>query len=164
MIRTLPANSAGYTAILRGTNNGTGIGVVQAFDLDRAVDSKLANISTRGLVQTGDNLLIAGTIILGQASQRVIICALGPSLSVSGKLGDPFLELHDGNGAIMETNDNWVDSPNKQAIIDSGVAPPNDSESAIIRTLPANGAQYTAIVRGVNNTTGIAVVEVFALN
>jgi hypothetical protein len=164
IIRTLPANSSGYTAILRGTNNGIGIGVVEAFDLDRTVDSKLANISTRGLVQTGDNLLIAGTIILGQASQRVLICALGPSLPLAGKLADPFLELHDGNGAIIETNDNWLDSPNKQAIMDSGVAPPNDKESAIIRTLPSNGAQYTAIVRGGNNTTGIAVIEVFALN
>src|SRR5437868_4561070 len=163
IIRTLPANGAGYTAILRGTNNGTGIGVVEAFDLDRAVDSKLANISTLGLVQTGDNLLIAGTIVLGLQSERVLICALGPSLSVSGKLTDPTLELHDGNGALMETNDNWVDSPNKQAISDTGVAPPNNSESAIIRTLPSNGAQYTAIVRGVNNSTGIAVVEVFAL-
>ncbi|MFN2622808.1 MAG: choice-of-anchor Q domain-containing protein [Chthoniobacterales bacterium] len=166
IIRTLPANGTGYTAILRGTNNGTGIGVVQAFDLDRSVDSKLANISTRGLVQTGDNLLIAGTIIVGQASQRVLICALGPSLSqfFSGALADPFLELHDGNGATMETNDNWIDSANKQAIIDTGLAPSNNFESAIIRTLPANGAQYTAIVRGLNNTTGVAVVEVFALN
>ncbi|MFN2622804.1 MAG: choice-of-anchor Q domain-containing protein [Chthoniobacterales bacterium] len=164
IIRTLPTNSSGYTAILRGTNNGTGIGVVEAFDLDRNVDSKLANISTRGLVQTGDNLLIAGTIIVGQAFQKVLICALGPSLPLQGKLADPFLELHDGNGATMESNDNWVDSPNKQAIIDTGAAPPDNFESAIIRTLPANGAQYTAIVRGVNNTTGVAVVEVFALN
>jgi hypothetical protein len=163
IIRTLPANGAGYTAILRGTNNGTGIGVVEAFDLDRNVDSKLANISTRGLVQTGDNLLIAGTIVLGLQTQRVLICALGPSLPVAGNLADPTLELHDGNGAVIETNDNWVDSPNKQAIMDTGAAPPNNLESAIIRTLPSNGAQYTAIVRGVNNTTGVAVVEVFAL-
>ena len=163
IIRTLPANSAGYTAILRGTNNGTGIGVVEAFDLDRNVDSKLANISTRGLVQTGDNLLIAGTIVLGLQTQRVLICALGPSLQVAGNLADPTLELHDGNGVVIETNDNWVDSPNKQAIMDTGAAPPNNLESAIIRTLPSNGAQYTAIVRGVNNSSGVAVVEVFAL-
>jgi CSLREA domain-containing protein len=163
IVRTLPANSSGYTAIVRGVSNGTGIGVVEAYDLDRSVDSKLANISTRGLVQTGDNVLIAGTIILGQNPQKVIVRAIGPSLSVPGKLADPTLELHDGNGALLEANDNWVDSPNKQAIIDSGIPPSDNRESAIVRTLPANGAQYTAILRGVNNTTGIAVVEAYAL-
>src|SRR5205807_6337221 len=162
IVRTLAANSTGYTAIVRGANNGTGIGVVEAYDLDRTVDSKLANISTRGFVQTGDNVLIAGTIILGHAPQKVIIRAIGPSLNVPGKLADPTLELHDANGGILESNDNWVDSPNKQAIIDSTIPPTNNMESAIVRTLaPAN---YTAIVRGVNNTTGIAVVEVYALN
>ena len=73
IVRTMPGNNTGYTAIVRGANNGTGIGVVEAYDLDRAVDSKLANISTRGFVQTGDNVLIAGTIILGRAPQKVII-------------------------------------------------------------------------------------------
>ena len=115
-------------------------------------------------MQTGDNVLIAGTIILGQAPQKVIVRAIGPSLSVPGKLADPTLELHDGNGALLEANDNWVDSPNKQAIIDSTIPPTNNMESAIVRTLPANGASYTAIVRGVNNTTGIGVVEVYVLN
>jgi len=124
----------------------------------------LANISTRGFVQTGDNVLIAGTIVLGPSPQKVIIRAIGPSLSVSGKLGDPTLELHDGNGVILESNDNWMDSPNKQAIIDSTIPPSDPNESAIVQTLPGNGASYTAIVRGVNNTTGIAVVEVYALN
>jgi CSLREA domain-containing protein len=161
IIATLPANNAQYTAIVRGANNTTGIGVVQAYDLDRLADSKLANISTRGLVQTGDNVLIAGTIIVGQASQKVIIRALGPSTGVPGAMADPTLELHDANGGIIESNDNWVDSPNKQAIIDSTIPPTNNLESAIVRTLaPAN---YTAILRGVNNTTGIAVVEVYAL-
>jgi CSLREA domain-containing protein len=163
IVATLPANSSAYTAIVRGANNGTGIGVVQAYDLDRSVDSKLANISTRGLVQTGDDVLIAGTIVVGQAPQKVIVEALGPSLSVPGNLADPILELRDGNGALIDMNDNWIDSPNKQAIIDSTIPPTNDFESAIIATLPAGGAQYTAIVRGVNDTTGVAVVEVFAL-
>jgi hypothetical protein len=150
-----------YTAIMRGVNNGTGIGVVEAYDLDRTVDSKLANISTRGFVQTGDDVLFAGTIVVGQASQKVIIRALGPSTRVIGAMADPTLELHDSNGALLEANDNWVDSPNKQAIIDSTIPPTNNLESAIVRTLsPAN---YTAIVRGANNTTGIAVVEVYAL-
>jgi predicted outer membrane repeat protein len=162
IVRTLPANGSSYTAIMRGVSNGTGIGVVEAYDLDRTVDSKLANISTRGFVQTGDNVLFAGTIVVGQGSQKVIIRALGPSIGVPGALADPTLELHDGNGALLEANDNWVDSPNKQAIIDSTIPPPNNLESAIVRTLtPAN---YTAIVRGGNNTTGIAVVEVYALN
>ncbi len=81
---TLPANTSGYTAIVRGANNGTGIGLVEAYDLDRTVDSKLANISTRGLVQTGDNVLIGGFIVLGQNPLRVIVRAIGPSLNVQG--------------------------------------------------------------------------------
>lgn len=162
LVRTLPANGADYTAVVRGVNGGTGIGVVEAYDLDRTVDSKLANVATRGLVQTGDNVLFAGVIVVGQASQKVIIRALGPSVPVPGNMADPTLELHDGNGALLEANDNWVDSPNKQAIIDSTIPPGNDLESAIVRTLsPAN---YTAVVRGVNDTTGIAVVEVYALD
>jgi plastocyanin len=163
IVRTLPANGAAYTAILRGVNNGTGIGVVEAYDLDRTVDSKLANISTRGLVQTGDNVLIAGIIVVGETPQKVIVRGIGPSLSVPGKMEDPTLELRDSNGALLEANDNWGDSPNKQAIIDSTIPPSNSLESAIVRTLPANNAAYTAIVRGVNNTTGIAVVEVYQL-
>jgi hypothetical protein len=162
IVRTLPANGAGYTAILRGVNNGTGTGVVEAYDLDTSANSKLANISTRGLVQTGDDVLIAGTIVVGQSAQKVIIRALGPSVPVPGKLANPTLELRDSNGVLLEANDNWKDSPNKQAIIDSTIPPPNDLESAIVRTLPP--ANYTAIVRGVNNSTGVAVVEVYALN
>jgi hypothetical protein len=162
IVRTLPANNTGYTAIVRGVNGGTGIGVVEAYDLDRTTDSKLANISTRGLVQTGDNVLIAGTIILGQAPQKVIVRAIGPSLPIPGKLENPTLELRDGNGGLVEANDNWIDSPNKQAIIDSTIPPSNDLESAIVRTLAP--AAYTAIVRGVNDSTGVAVVEVYALN
>ncbi len=163
IVRTLPANAATYTAIVRGVNNTTGIGVVEAYDLDRTTDSKLANISTRGLVQSGDNVLIAGTIILGSQSQKVIVRAIGPSLPFAGTLANPTLELRDQNGGVLEANDNWVDSPNKQAIIDSTIPPTNDLESAIVRTLPGNGASYTAIVRGVNNTSGIAVVEVYSL-
>jgi uncharacterized delta-60 repeat protein len=162
IVRTLPANGTAYTAVVRGANDGTGIGVVEAYDLDRTVDSKLANISTRGFVQTGDNVLIAGTIVVGSSSQKVMIRAIGPSLPVGGKLENPALELRDGNGGLLEENDDWINSPNKQAITDSGIAPSNDAESAIVHTLPP--AAYTAIVRGVNNTTGIAVVEVYGLN
>jgi serine protease AprX len=163
IIATLPANGSIYTAIVRGVNDSMGTGVVEIYDVDRNVDSKLANISTRGLVQTGDNILIAGTIVVGQASQQVIVRALGPSLSLAGKLANPTLELRDQNGGLLDANDNWVDSANKQAIANAGLAPTNDFESAILATLPANNAIYTAIVRGVNDTTGIAVVEVYAL-
>src|SRR6266403_1503509 len=107
IVATLPANGAGYTAIVRGVNNGTGIAVVEAYDLDQSVDSKLANISTRGFVQTGDNILIGGLIVLGQNPLRVIVRAIGPSLPVPGALGDPALELRDGNGALVASNDNW---------------------------------------------------------
>ena len=163
IVAILPANGASYTAIVRGANGSTGIGVIEAYDLDTAANSRLANISTRGFVQTGDNVLIAGTIVVGPSSQKVIIRGIGPSLPIPGKMADPILELRDSNGAVLQSNDNWVDSPNKQAIIDSGVPPSNNLESAIVATLPGNGASYTAIVRGVNNTTGIAVVEVYAL-
>jgi hypothetical protein len=164
IVATLPASKLGtsYTAIVRGSGNATGIGVVEVYDLDRSLDSKLANISNRGFVQTGDNVLFAGNIVVGQTPQKVIIRALGPSTGVPGAMADPTLELHDANGGLLEANDNWVDSPNKQAIIDSTIPPTNNLESAIVRTLPP--ANYTAIVRGANNTTGIAVVEVYALN
>jgi hypothetical protein len=138
--------------------------VVEIYDIDRSVDSKLANISRRGLVQTGDNILIAGTIVVGSSPQKVILRAIGPSLPIAGKLENPTLELRDQNGGLIEANDNWVDSPNKQAIIDSTIPPSNNLESAIVQILPSNGASYTAIARGVGDSTGIAVVEVYALN
>ncbi len=162
IVATLPANGAGYTAVVRGVNNTTGIGVVEVYDLDRSANSKLANISTRGLVQTGDNVLIAGTIVLGQTSQKVIVRAIGPSLNIAGKLMDPILQLVDANGVQVASNDNW--RSDQQVDINASTVPPtNDAESAIVATLSANGARYTAILRGVSNTTGIAVVEMYAL-
>jgi hypothetical protein len=164
IVRTLSANNTGYTAIVRGANNGTGIGVVEAYDLDRTADSKLANISTRGFVSGGDNVLIAGTIVLGQAVQKVIVRALGPSLTVPGKLGDPTLELRNANGDLVRANDNWRMDGQEAEIIATTIPPANDSESALVENLSSNGASYTAIVRGVGGTTGIAVVELYALN
>lgn len=164
IIRTLPANNSQYSAIVHGVNNGTGIGVVQIYDLDRSVDSKLANISTRGVVQTGDDVLIGATIVLGETSRKVIVRAIGPSLNVPGKLADPTLQLVNEQGTPVDENDNWIQSPNKQAIMDSGVAPTDNNESAIIATLSSGGAQYSAVVRGVGGTTGVAVVDVFVLN
>jgi subtilisin-like proprotein convertase family protein len=160
IVATLPANGASYTAIVRGFNDATGIGVVEAYDLDRAVDSKLANISTRGLVQTGDNVMIAGTIVQGGLPQRVIVRALGPSLPLAGALADPTLELRDGNGALIASNDDWSDD--QAADIIATIPPTNSRESAIVAILPTGG--YTAIVRGLDGTTGVALVEVYALN
>ena len=101
-------------------------------------------------------------IVVGQASQNVVVRAIGGSLTIPGKLADPSLELRDGNGALLEANDDWMLSSNKQAIIDSGLAPSNDKESAIIRSLPPGN--YTAIVKGSGGATGIAVVEAYAVN
>lgn len=163
IIAVLPANNSGYTAILRGANNGTGIGVIEVYDLDTGADSRLANISTRGLVQTGDNVLFAGTIVVGPGSRKVIVRAIAPSLTVPGKMADPKLELLDQNGTVLRDNDNWMDSADKAEIIATGIPPSDDAEAAIVVTLPGNNAAYTAIVRGVNDTTGIALVEVYAL-
>jgi plastocyanin len=161
IVATLPANNAQYTAIVRGVNNTTGIGVVEAYDLDRTVDSKLGNISTRGLVQTNDNVMIGGLIVLGQNPLRVIVRAIGPSLPLPEALADPTLELHDGNGALIAANDNWR-TDQEAEIVATGIPPASDLESAIVRDFaPGN---YTAIVRGTNNTTGVAVVEAYSLN
>jgi hypothetical protein len=161
IVSNLPANNSAYTAIVRGANNGTGIGVVEAYDLDRTVDSKLANISTRGLVQTEDNVLIGGFIIVGQNPLRVIVRAIGPSLGVAGALLDPTLELRDSDGGLIDSNDNWR-SDHEAEIMATTIPPSNDMESAIVRDLaPGN---YTVIVRGVNNATGVGLVEAYSLN
>jgi N-acetylneuraminic acid mutarotase len=161
IVATLPANGAAYTATVSGMNNGTGIGVVEVYDLNQAVNSKLANISTRGLVQTGDNVLIGGLIVLGQNPLRVILRAIGPSLPVQGALADPMLELRDGNGELVAANDNWR-SDQETEIIATTIAPTNDLESAIVRNLaPGN---YTGIVSGIDNTTGVGLVEAYHLS
>jgi len=161
IVASLPANSSAFTAIVRGVNDATGIGVVEAYDLDPAADSKLANISTRGLVQTGDNVLIGGFIIVGQNPLKVIIRAIGPSLSVPGPLGDPTLELRSGNGTLLASNDNWR-SDQETEIMATTIPPSNDLESAIVQDLPPGN--YTAIVKGVNNATGVGLIEAYALN
>ena len=150
-----------YTAIMRGVNNSTGIGLVEAYDLSIGTDSILANISTRGLVQTGDDVMIGGFIIVGDEPQTVLVRAIGPSLPLAGKLADPELDLHNPDGSILASNDNWR-STQEQAIIDTTIPPTNDLESAILATLAPNG--YTAIVRGNNGTTGVALVEAYQLD
>lgn len=153
----------GHTAIVRGRNETTGVALVEVYDLDSTGASVMANVSTRGFVQTGDDVLIGGTIILGGASANILVRAIGPSLSDSGvpnALGDPTLELHDGNGALLATNDNWRDTQQTE-IQGTGLAPTNDLESAILQDLPSGG--YTAIVRGTSDTIGVALVEIYAL-
>ena len=149
-----------YTAIVSGVGNTTGIGLVEAYDLESTADSVLANISTRGLVQTGDNVMIGGFIILGTDPREVLLRAIGPSLPLAGSLADPVLELHDGNGTLLTSNDNWRDTQEVE-IAATTIPPSDDAESAILQTLAP--AAYTAVVRGVNNTTGVALVEVYAL-
>jgi predicted outer membrane repeat protein len=150
-----------YTAVLSGVNNTAGIGLVEVYDLDRTLGSKLANISTRGVVQTGDDVMIAGFIVTGPDPQRVIIRAIGPSLSIAGKLADPLLELYDSNGTLAGTNDNWRGGGQEAEIIATGVPPGDDLESAAVNTLGPGG--YTALVRGVSDATGIALVEVYGI-
>ena len=160
IVATLPANSAGYTAIVRGVNNTTGIALVEVYDLDQTVDSRLANVSTRGLVQTLDNVMIGGFIVLASDPQKVIVRAIGPSLPVTVKLEDPTLELHDKDGVTIASNDNWR-SDQEAEIIATTLPPTDDAESAVVATLGPDA--YTAIVRGQNNTTGVALVEVYRL-
>jgi hypothetical protein len=159
IVRSLAPGS--YTAIVRGVNQSTGVGLVEIYDLDASVDSKLAQISTRGFVQTGDDAMFGGLYVVGGSSQKVIVRAIGPSLPLLGKLADPTLEMYDGNGSLLGANDNWRTGEQEAEIIATTVPPSDNLESAIVRTLAPG--PYTAIVRGVNNTTGIALVEVYAL-
>jgi hypothetical protein len=159
ILRTLGPGA--YTGVLTGKDNTTGIALVEVYDLDADANSILANISSRGLVDTGDNVMIGGFIAgNNSAGTEVLIRGIGPSLEgkVPNPLADPVLELHDSNGNTLETNDNWKDSPERSEIEATGIPPSNDLESAIIRTV--NPAGYTAILRG-NTGTGIAVVEIY---
>ena len=150
-----------YTAILSGANLTTGMAVVEVYDLDDAADSKLANISTRASVQTRDGVLIGGFIVVGQSAMDLIVRAIGPSLPVPGAMADPTLELRDASGSLLASNDDWR-STQAAAILETGLAPTRDAESAIVATFPPGS--YTAIVRGANGTTGVAVVEVYQRN
>lgn len=172
------ATISGTKLLVSGNSPGTAHVTVTATDLDGASVSQQftvnvlaapgrpVNVSTRMLVGTGDNALIAGFIMQGAAPKRLAIRAMGPSIGLPGSLGNPTLELHDSTGATIATNNNWGDAPNKQDIIDLGLNPPSANESVILTTVPsnANGVAYTAIERGVNNTTGIGVVEVYDLD
>ena len=171
IIANLPPGS--YTAIVRGQNNTMGVALVESYDLSPSVHSILSNISTRSRVETGDDVMIGGFIVQGTQPKNVIIRAIGRELSQYGIpdfLANPTLELHNGNGALIASNNDWqhtiiggiITQDQVQNIQNSGHAPADASESAIIANLPPGN--YTAIVRGVNNTTGVALVEVYDLH
>ena len=161
IVRTLSPGA--YTAIVRGKDCTDGIGLIEGYDLDSSADSIFANISTRGFVGTGDNAMIGGLIVGGNGGgvNVVIARALGPSLSNAGvqqALQDPTLELRDQNGVLIDSNDNWKDR--QEAVIErENLAPADDRESALLDVLPAGA--YTAIVRGKNDATGVALVEFY---
>ena len=152
-----------YTTIVRGANGGTGIALVEAYDLDQGMNSpaRLANIATRGFVQTGGKVLIGGLIVRGHSPIDVIVRAVGPSVPMAGTLADPTLELRSSDGTLIASNDNWR-SDQEAEISATGIAPTNNRESAIVRELAPG--MYTAIVRGVNDTTGVALVEIYDLD
>jgi len=172
IIADLPPGN--YTAIVRGVDNMIGVALTEVYDLNAAANSILANISTRAFVQTGDDVMIGGFIVEGTQPKRVIIRAIGPELSappfnIPNALANPTLELHDHTGALIGSNDNWqhtiiggiITTNQYHDIVNSGHAPSDIRESAIIAELPVGS--YTAIVRGVNSTTGVALVEVYDL-
>jgi CubicO group peptidase (beta-lactamase class C family) len=162
IVRTLPPGV--YTAVLKGNGGPEGIGVVEVYDLDQAADSKLANIASRGFVETDNGVMIGGVIVgpsSAAGSTKVVVRALGPSLAnfgLNGTLSDPTLDLVNASGTILRSNEDWQSSQQTE-IEAAGLAPFNAAESALVETVaPGN---YTAIVRGKGNTTGLALVEVY---
>jgi hypothetical protein len=155
-----------YTAIVRGVNESTGVGLIEVYDLDTTVDSQLANISTRGLVQTGDKVMIGGFILGGSAGEtRLALRGIGPSLAQAGVanvLADPTLDLRDSNGTQLQFNDNWTDDPTQAAqLAANGLAPSNTFEAGIFTTLPPG--PFTVILSGKDGGIGVGLVEVYNL-
>ena len=155
-------NPGAYTAVVRGTNDTTGIAVVEGYDLDADKTSKLANISTRGFVQTDEKVMIGGFIFGGgPGATNVVIRGIGPSLGafgVANPLLDPVLELYNGNGAAIASNDDW--RANQSALQATGLQPALDAESAILVSNLTPGG-YTAVLRGKNGAVGVGVLEVY---
>jgi len=157
-------NPGAYTALVKGKNNTSGVALIEVYDLSQAVLAKLANISTRAFVSTGDNIVIGGFLLGGQnGDDRIVVRGLGPSLTalgVTNALANPTLELRDGNGSLLISNNDWQDNAAQAAIITAaGLAPTNNLESGIAATLPPG--LYTALLAGLNNGTGVGVVEVY---
>jgi hypothetical protein len=162
IVRTLPPGL--YTAMMNGKNGATGVGLVEMYDLDTMADATLGNVSTRGLVGTGDNVVIGGFIVGSGANPVVVARGIGPSLASAGinnPLADPVLELHNGNGGLIAENNDWKDTQ-PELIQAAGLAPTNDHESAIMAWL--SPGSYTAILRGNNATTGVGLVEIYRIN
>jgi hypothetical protein len=157
-------NPGAYTAVVRGKNNTSGVGLIEVYDLSQAVLSKLANISTRAFVSTGSDIVIAG-FILGNNSgnDRIVARGIGPSLTafgVTNALANPTLELRDNNGALLVANNDWQENPAQAAeLTAAGLAPTNTLESGIAATLPPG--LYTALLAGQSNGTGVGVVEIY---
>ncbi|MEY2505462.1 MAG: large repetitive protein [Verrucomicrobiota bacterium] len=155
-----------YTVILLGKSQTTGVGLVEVYDNNQSADSQLANISTRGFVQTGNNVMIGGFILGGSPNNtRVALRGIGPSLAQFGinpVLADPILELHDGNGTTLVTNDDWESDPVSAAqLTEVGLGLSNSKESGILTSLPPGA--FTAILAGKNGTTGIGLIELYDL-
>jgi phospholipase/lecithinase/hemolysin len=153
-----------YTAQLAGKDNGTGNGVIEIYDLQSGSSATLANLSTRGYVGAGDNVMIGGVIIGNGDNPIMVFRALGPSLASSGianPLLDPTLDLYDSNGTRIAFDDDWK-IPQVQAVRAVNLVPPDDRESAIVSAFLSPG-NYTAVVRGKNGTTGVALVEAYRL-
>jgi hypothetical protein len=155
-----------YTGIVRGKNNTSGVALIEVYDLNQGVASKLANLSTRALVNTADNIVIAGFLLSDNINDdRIVVRGIGPSLApgsfpASAVLANPTLELRDSNGTLLIANNDWQDNPVQAAeITAAGLAPSNNLESAVAATLPPG--LYTALLAGLNNGTGIGVVEVY---
>ena len=155
-----------YTAIVTGKNQTTGVGLVEVYDNNQAVDSQLANISTRGFVQTDSNVMIGGFILGGNPNNtRIALRGMGPSLAqfgLSPVLADPTLELHDSNGSILVANDDWQSDPVSAAqLTAAGLGLSNSKESGIFTSLPPGA--FTAILAGKNGGTGVGLVELYDL-
>jgi hypothetical protein len=152
-----------YTAALRGKSGSTGVGLVEVYDLDASGPAQVVNISTRGFVLTGENVMIAGLIVIGDDLTQLVIRAIGPSLGAFGvpnPLSDPFLELHDGNGALLQANNDWRETQ-ETALQNTGLAPGNNLESAMLTSVPPGN--FTIIVKGADDGIGNASVEVYKL-
>jgi hypothetical protein len=160
LYRILPVGS--YTAVVRGKNNTTGVGLVEVYNLGSDGNAKLANISTRGQVLTGEKVLIGGLIVQGPFTHSILLRALGPSISgVAGVLPNPTIQLFNEQGSTIGFNNDWRDTQEAQ-IMATGAPPSNDKESAIVQSL--GPGSYTAIVNSNNDKTGVALVEAYALD
>ena len=153
-----------YTAVVKGRNDTSGVGLVEVYDLDQTAASKLANLSGRAFVGTGGDIGIAGFMLDGTGGDnRIMVRGIGPSLTAAGvanALANPTLELRDGNGALLAANNDWQDDPTQAAeLTAAGLAPSNQLESGIAVTLPQG--LYTALLAGVTNGSGIGLVEVY---